>query len=179
MRTGAQFALCSLARTPLRRRPIFNRCATLRFEYHLRQRRIAAVRDAQRNALHALAFGEFPGLSMKRECGLPARQPRDFEIHPANASAPSGAKRFHPRFFRRKTPGVAFEAVAVSLAIFDLGGSKYTFQKCAAMPLDAQPEDHAVLASRDELQVAFARHYTWPSPVKMERAAAEARWTFL
>jgi hypothetical protein len=43
--------------------------------------------------------------------------------------------------------------------------------------VNAQPEDHVVLASRDELPVAFARHYTRPSPVKMERAAAEARRT--
>ncbi len=113
------------------------------------------MRDRKRNVFDANTRREFSGNAAEAQRRFPAGQIRHFDVHPAHPARPSCAERFHRRFFRGESPGVALKGVPVPLAIFDFKGRENPLDKAAAIALDgrldpvnlrdvhAHPDDHA------------------------------------
>lgn len=96
------------------------------------------VRDAEGDAFHAEAGGDFCGFASEGDGGAAALFADDFEIDPADAAAPAGAKRFHGRFFGGESAGVAFKLVLETLAIFDFVGRENAAQEGLTVALDGR-----------------------------------------
>src|SRR5919198_3976778 len=73
---------------------------------------------------------------MKSNRGAASWLPKDFNVAPANATAPACAQRLHGCLLGRKARGKAFDAVGLRIAISDLFFSENPAQEPVAESLD-------------------------------------------
>jgi hypothetical protein len=100
---------------------------------------------------------------MKANRGAASRLPEDFNVAPANATAPAGSQRLHGCFFGGKARGEAFDAIGFRIAISDLLFGENPAQEPVAESLDgfsdsrdfgdvnSRADDHADTLARDRV----------------------------
>ncbi len=158
--------------------------------------------DADGDALHAELSSDFRGFAGEGDRGTAAFFADDFEIEPADASAPSGSERFHGRFLGGEAAGVTFKLVLEALAIFDFVGRVDAAEEKLAAALDGRFDaldfgDIHTQANNQELFLARERRalancdytYTFMAATKGSKAkrkiskrrkplrASASRWT--
>ena len=79
--------------------------------------KIPAVRDCQRNILHAHFVSTFPRDALQLQRRLSAGLADYFDVAPAHSRAPAGAQSFHRSFFGGKASGVTFEFIPMAFAV--------------------------------------------------------------
>src|SRR5580658_2862862 len=158
--SGARFASTA-------RREIANAKKYSALEDNLGQRQIPAMRNRKRNVFHAKPLRYFSRDSVQTQRWFATRFAQHFDIPPAYARSPSRSQRLHRRLFRCKSPRVAFEFRAETLAVRDFCRSVQPLQNRRAVPrqrrfdavnlrdVQSQAYDHMRLASksRGKMQV--------------------------
>ena len=109
-------------------------------EYHFGKGQIAAVRDRQRNILHAELVGDLACGAFEVQSGFAARFARHFNIAPSHAAPPAGPECLHGSFFGRKARGVALEFVLVVFAIGYFARGIDALEKRSAMARDGRAD---------------------------------------
>jgi len=160
------------------------------------------VRDADGDVSDAEGRRDFCGFAGERYDRAAALFVGDFEIDPADAAAPSGAQRFHGRFFGGEAAGVALELVLETLAVFDFVGREDAAEEWLAAALDGrldardfgnihtQANDQEIFLARERRALANCDYtYTFMAATKGSRAkskiakkrkpllASASRWT--
>ncbi len=146
------------------------------------------MRDADGDAPDAEGSGDFCGFAGEGDGGTAALFADDFEIEPADAASPSGAERFHGRFFSGEAAGVAFELVLEALAIFDFVGREDAAKEGLAAALDGRfdPRDLGNIHTQANNQEIFLERkrralancdytYTFMAATKGSRAKGQRR----
>src|ERR1017187_407977 len=128
-------------------------------ENNLCQGEVAAMCNRKRNIFHAETVGDSPRGAREPQSRFPAGFARHFDVSPPDAAAPTGAERFHRRFFGGKSRRVTFEPVLVAFAVGNFAGREQRSENRSAMardrsfnPVDfgdvqAQSDDHRPLVS--------------------------------
>ena len=120
------------------------------FENHHRHGLVASMRQGQRDIADAELFRDFSGFSVKGQRRTAGGKIGHFEIAPPDASAPSGAQRFHPGFLGGEARGVALIPIRFALRVGDFAIGEDAVLETLAMALDrfAEPADFAQIHAR-------------------------------
>ena len=102
----------------------------------IRNRVVAAVRNAHVHAADAGAFLHFAGAAVQMAERRTLAIADDLDVAPADAASPTGAERFEHRLFRGPATGIVLDRGLAAAAVFDLRGGEHPRDEDVLVPLD-------------------------------------------
>src|SRR5208282_4393518 len=131
------------------------------FEDHVGKSLVGSVGEGERDIPGAEFDRDLSGLAVELQGRALSSGTDDFDVAPADAPAPAGAKSLHARFLGGEAGGVAFKAAGLRLAIADFSFGENAAQEAFAVALnrcadardfsdiDTSAEDHEDIVNGD------------------------------
>ncbi len=130
------------------------------FKNNFRKSQISAMRNGERDVVHAQIFSDpFRGAAQIQRW-LPAGLSYYFDIAPPNAPSPAGPQSLHRCLFRREAPRVALEFISVAFAVRHFARSVQALENGRAMPHDGRldPVNFRDIQSQPDYQFVLSPH---------------------